>query len=206
MEIIEIFNNLNNSLNTFLLNAGVLAPILSSVLIVLEGMFAFLPVFVFITVNLLTMGNILGSIVSYICTIIGNFLTFFLCRIGLNPLFQKYIGNKRKLKKMMNLINKMSFSKLVLIISIPLTPSFFVNLAAGLSKIPKKKYLYALMLGKICIILFWGVLGTSLIDCLTNPIMFIKVVGMILVCNLIGKVINKKFDLDKIFDTSKNNS
>ena len=206
MEIIEIFNNLNNSLNTFLLNAGVLAPILSSVLIVLEGMFAFLPVFVFITVNLLTMGNILGSIVSYICTIIGNFLTFFLCRIGLNPLFQKYIGNKRKLKKMMNLINKMSFSKLVLIISIPLTPSFFVNLAAGLSKIPKKKYLYALMLGKICIILFWGVLGTSLIDCLTNPIMFIKVVGMIVVCNLIGKVINKKFDLDKIFDTSKNNS
>ena len=206
MEIIEIFNNLNNSLNTFLLNAGVLAPILSSVLIVLEGMFAFLPVFVFITVNLLTMGNILGSIVSYICTIIGNFLTFFLCRIGLNPLFQKYIGNKRKLIKMMNLINKMSFSKLVLIISIPLTPSFFVNLAAGLSKIPKKKYLYALMLGKICIILFWGVLGTSLIDCLTNPIMFIKVVGMILVCNLIGKVINKKFDLDKIFDTSKNNS
>ena len=107
---------------------------------------------------------------------------------------------------MMNLINKMSFSKLVLIISIPLTPSFFVNLAAGLSKIPKKKYLYALMLGKICIILFWGVLGTSLIDCLTNPIMFIKVVGMIVVCNLIGKVINKKFDLDKIFDTSKNNS
>ena len=206
MEIIEIFNNLNNSLNTFLLNAGVLAPILSSVLIVLEGMFAFLPVFVFITVNLLTMGNILGSIVSYICTIIGNFLTFFLCRIGLNPLFQKYIGNKRKLKKMMNLINKMSFSKLVLIISIPLTPSFFVNLAAGLSKIPKKKYLYALMLGKICIILFWGVLGTSLIDCLTNPIMFIKVVGMIVVCNLIGKVINKKFDIDKIFDTSKNNS
>ncbi len=206
MEIIEIFNNLNNSLNTFLLNAGVLAPILSSVLIVLEGMFAFLPVFVFITVNLLTMGNILGSIVSYICTIIGNFLTFFLCRIGLNPLFQKYIGNKRKLKKMMNLINKMSFSKLVLIISIPFTPSFFVNLAAGLSKIPKKKYLYALMLGKICIILFWGVLGTSLIDCLTNPIMFIKVVGMIVVCNLVGKVINKKFDLDKIFDTSKNNS
>lgn len=200
MEILETFNELNESLNTFLLNAGMWAPLLSSLLIVLEAIFAFLPLCVFVTINLLTMGNIFGCIVSYCCTIAGCFLTFFLCRVGLNPFFQKFIKNKSSLSKFMNMIDKMSFSKLVLIISIPLTPSFFVNLAAGLSKIPKKKYFYALIFGKTIIILFWGFLGTSLIDCLTNPLMLIKVVLMILVCNLVSKFINKKFDLDNIFE------
>lgn len=200
MEILEIFNELNNNLNTFLLSAGMWAPLLSSLLIILEGIFAFLPMFVFTTINLLTMGNILGSIVSYICTVAGCFLTFYLCRIGLNPIFQKFIKNKSGLKKFMNMINKMSFSKLVLIISIPLTPSFFVNLAAGLSKMPKKKYLYALLFGKTIIIIFWGFLGTSLIDCLTNPLMLIKVILMIFACNLLSKFLNKKFDLNDIFE------
>lgn len=200
MEILEIFDELNNNLNTFLLNAGIWAPLFSSLFIILEGIFAFLPMFIFTTINLLTMGNILGSIVSYCCTVAGCFLTFFLCRIGLNPIFQKYIKNKSKLKKIMNIINKMSFSKLVLIISIPLTPSFLVNLAAGLSKMPKKKYFYALLFGKTIIIIFWGFLGTSLIDCLTNPLMLIKVILMILTCNLLSKFLNKKFDLDDIFE------
>ena len=200
MEILETFNELNESLNTFLLNAGMWAPLLSSLLIVLEAIFAFLPLCVFVTINLLTMGNIFGCIVSYCCTIVGCFLTLLLCRVGLNPLFQKFIKNKSGLTKFMNMIDKMSFSKLVLIISIPLTPSFFVNLAAGLSKIPKKKYFYALLFGKTIIILFWGFLGTSLVDCLTNPLMLIKVILMILVCNLVSKFINKKFDLDNVFE------
>ena len=80
MEILEIFDELNNNLNIFLLNAGVWAPLLSSLLIILEGVFAFLPMFLFTTINLLTMGNILGSIVSYCCTVAGCFLTFFLWR------------------------------------------------------------------------------------------------------------------------------
>ena len=199
MEILEVFNELNNNLNTFLLDAGVWAPLFSSLLIILEGIFAFLPMFVFTTINLLTMGNVLGSIISYCCTVAGCFLTFFLCRIGLNPIFQKFIKNKSRLKKFMNMINKMSFSKLVLIISIPLTPSFFVNLAAGLSKIPKKKYFYALLFGKTIIIIFWGVLGTSLIECLTNPLEFIKVIVLVIIAYVVARLVNKKFNVDERF-------
>lgn len=179
------------------------APFLSSCLIVLEGTFAFLPMFVFVTINFLTMGHFFGSIVSYICTVLGSFIAFFLCRVGLSPLFRKFIKNGKHLNKFMNMVSNMPFSRLVLIISIPLTPSFFVNLAAGLSTISKLKYLYALLLGKVCIISFWGVLGTSLVDCLQNPIMLIKVVLMILICNMFSKFINKHFDLDNIFQDNK---
>lgn len=203
MEILDFFNGLNENLNTFLLNAGMWAPLFSSCLIVLEGTFAFLPMFVFVTINFLTMGNILGSIVSYICTVLGSFIAFFLCRIGLSPLFKKFIKNGKTLNKFMNMVSNMPFSRLVLIISIPLTPSFFVNLSAGLSTISKLKYLYALLLGKVCIISFWGVLGTSLVDCLQNPIVLIKVVLMIVICNMFSKAINKHFDLDNIFQEKK---
>ena len=203
MDILEFFNGLNENLNTFLLNAGMWAPLLSSCLIVLEGTLAFLPMFVFVTINFLTMGNILGSIVSYICTVFGSFIAFFLCRVGLSPLFKKFIKNGKTLNKFMNMVSNMPFSRLVLIISIPLTPSFFVNLAAGLSTISKLKYLYALLLGKVCIISFWGVLGTSLVDCLQNPIVLIKVVLMIIICNIFSKAINKHFDLDNIFQENK---
>lgn len=200
MEIMEVLNALNENLNTFLLNAGMMAPLISSMLVIAEAIFAFLPLFVFITINVLTMGTIVGALVSWVCTIFGSFVAFFLCRKGLSPVFQRCIKNKSHLNKFMNYIDNLKFSKLVLIISIPLTPSFFVNLAAGLSKIPLKKYLYALILGKTCIVLFWGVLGTSLIECLTNPIVLLKVIAMVVICNLISKFISKKLNIDKVLE------
>lgn len=200
MEIMEFFNALNENLNTFLMNAGMWAPLLSSLLIILESTFAFLPMFVFVTINVLTLGTTIGCFVSWICTTVGCFITFFLCRIGLSPLFNRLLTNTVHLNKFMNMINNMPFSRLVLIISIPLTPSFFVNLAAGLSKIPKKEYFYALLLGKTTIVIFWGILGSSIVDCLTNPIVLIKVAFLVIASNFIGKFFNKKFDLDEVFD------
>lgn len=200
MEVLEFFQELGKDLNTYLMNAGVWAPVLSSCFIVLEGILAFLPLFVFITINLLTMGNVLGSLISFACTVLGSFLAFWLSRIGLAPLFKKFLGNSKHLSKFIKIIGKIPFSRLVLIISIPVAPSFFVNLAAGLSDIPKKKYFYALIFGKICIILFWGILGTSLVDCLQNPVMLIRVILLIISCNLISKFFNKYLKLDKIFE------
>lgn len=199
----EIFENLNEVINNFLANAGVWEPLLSSIFIVLEGTFAFLPLFVFVTINILTMGNIVGGIISWLCTVLGSFIAFSLFRYGISPLLKKFIKNPKSLEKFKKMINTMPFSRLVLIISIPVTPSFLVNLAAGLSSIPVKKYLYALLFGKAFIILFWGVVGTSLVDCLKNPIMLIKVVIMLVVCNLFSKFINKCFKIDKIFEENK---
>ena len=199
----EIFNNLNEIINNFLANAGIWEPLISSIFIILEGTFAFLPVFVFMTINILTLGNIVGSVVSWICTVLGSIIAFSLFRYGVSPLLKKFIKNPKSLNKLTKMISNMPLSRLVLIISIPLTPSFLVNLAAGLSDIHIRKYLYALMLGKSCIVLFWGNLGTSLVDCLNNPIMLIKVVLMLACCNLFSKFINKCFKIDEIFEENK---
>lgn len=201
--MLDFLNNLSSNLNEFIMNAGVLAPLVSSIFIILEGIFAFLPLVAFITINILALGTFCGSLISWMCTVIGNFTIFFLCRIGLSRLLKKLFKNPKHLTKFTNMVTKMPFSRLVFIISIPLTPSFFVNVAAGISNMPKKKYLYALILGKVCIVGFWGILGTSIIDCFNNPLVLIKVVLMILFCYIFSRIFNKKFDIDKVFEDHK---
>lgn len=199
MELIETLNNLNEMLKNFLDSAGVWAPILSSLLIILEGTFAFLPLVVFVTLNVLTMGPFFGSVISWFLTTIGSFIAFYLCRKGFSSFFQKKLKEKGKLKKFMNLIDNLKFKQLVLIIAIPFAPSFFINVAAGLSNISVKKYFYSLLIGKIFVIIFLAYIGSNIVECLRNPAMFIKVILLILGAYGLAQIVNKKFDLDGKF-------
>ena len=174
-----------------------LAPILSSCLIVLEGTLAFLPLFVFITINILTLGPALGILSSWILTILGSLICFLLFRSGVAKLLSKKF--KRQGNKFTRTIKKLKFTQIVLFISIPFMPSFFVNMGAGLSKIPVKKYFYALIIGKLFVILFWGYVGSNLIDCFRNPESLIKIIILVLVAYLVATVVNKKFNLDGRF-------
>ncbi len=199
MEVLDILKNLSSILNDTLMSAGMWAPILSSILIVLEGILAFLPLVVFVTVNMLTLGTLIGGTLSWILTTIGSFLAFYLCRQGFSKYFQKFIGGKEKMSKAMTFIDNLKFKQLVLIIAIPFAPSFFINVGAGLSKIPIKKYFYALLIGKIFVIIFLGYIGCNLVECLKNPLMFIKVILLIIGAYIFAQIINKKFALDERF-------
>lgn len=193
------FYELSDVLNELLINMGLWAPLLSSLLIILEGVLAFLPLFVFITINMLVLGPVLGGVISWICTSIGGFITFYLCRKGFHNLFQSKIKSKKKISKLMELIDNLKFKQLVLFGAIPFMPSFFINVGAGLSNISIKKYLYALLLGKIFVVVFWGYVGCNLVDCLTDPVEGIKVIVLIIVAYVIAQIVNKKFKLDERF-------
>lgn len=196
MEVLDYLKNLSDMLNDFLMGAGIWAPILSSILIILEGTLAFLPLVVFVTINILTLGPFFGGILSWLLTTLGSFIAFSLCRKGFSSFFQRKFEHK-KIGKFINVINNIKFKQIVLIIAIPFAPSFFINLCAGLSKISPKKYFYALIIGKITQIIFLGYIGCNIIECLTNPILFIKVVLLIVGAYIVGQFINKKFDLDE---------
>lgn len=198
MEAVEVLNNLSTMLNDFLMGLGVMAPILSSVLIILEGIMAFLPLVVFVAINMLTLGPIVGGVLSWLLTTLGSFLAFYLCRKGFSVIFNRKFS-KGKLSKFMKKIDNLKFKQLVLIIAIPFAPSFFINVGAGLSNIPIKKYFYALLVAKIFVILFLGYIGCNLVECLTNPVVLIKVIILIAVAYIVAQIVNKKFDLDERF-------
>lgn len=205
MELIAEFETI---LMDFLNSLGIWAPFLSCILIFLEGIFAFLPLFVFVTVNVLSMSNlvgpvlggIVGIILSWFFSVLGCFTMFLGTRRLFGSKFRKKVEDSPKINKFMNIVDNLTYSQLVLITSIPFSPSFFINLGAGLSKINEKKYFCALLIGKFAEMIFLGYVSVSLIECLTQPLALIKVVIIMIVGYLFSLGINKKFKMDERFE------
>lgn len=201
-------NELELLLTEFLNNSGIWAPLFSCVLVFLEGILAFLPLFVFVTVNILSLSNTFGSflgsifgvVLSWIFSVLGCYTMFFGIRKLFGPKFREKIKSKPKVTKFMNIIDKLTYSQIVLITSIPFSPSFFINLGAGLSTINRKKYFCALLIGKFVEMIFLGYVGVSLVECLTNPLALIKVAVIMILGYLVSTIVNRKFDLDERFE------
>ena len=189
-------NNLDDLINNFLMGMGIFGPILGCFLILIESIVPILPLFVFITINFLVFGNIFGFIISWIFTVLGCLLSFYLFRKKIKNWFDGKIENNDQFKKIMKMIDTLKLEQLAVIIAVPFTPAFMINIAAGLSKMPLKKFLIALLIGKVFLVLFWGFVGTSLIQSLTHPIALLKVVILLLVAYVTSKIVSKKFDFD----------
>lgn len=188
--------NIDNIINAFLLNIGIYGPILGCFCILIESIVPILPLFVFITINFLTFGNILGFFISWIFTVLGCLLSFYLFRKKIKVWFDKKWAYNKQLKKVMHVVNHVKLEQLTAIIAVPFTPAFLVNIAAGLSKMTVKKFLIALCIGKVFLVLFWGFVGTSLVQSLTHPVALVKVVILVMLAFIVSKIINKKFELD----------
>lgn len=184
----EIIEEVINSIGSF-------GPVLACILIVLESIIPALPLCVFIVINFMTFGNIFGLLISWAFTVLGCIIAFFLVRKGFQNWFNKKVRKNKSVNKIMKKIDTFKLQQLVVIIAIPFTPAFAVNIAAGLSDMSLKKYLSALLIGKLFMVYFWGFIGLSLNECLTNPIAIVKVVVLVLVAYSASTLVNKKFGL-----------
>ena len=96
----------------------------------------------------------------------------------------------------MNIINKLKLEELVLILAIPFTPAFLVNIVAGLSSMKKEKFIIAIIISKIFLVYFWGFVGTTILESLTNPIKILQVLALSIIAFIISKIVNKKFNIE----------
>lgn len=194
--IMHFINNINNLINTYLETAGIWGGLLCCVLIILEPLLPFLPMFIFVTFNLLIFGTVLGFIISYICSVLGC-LVFYLV---VNKLFSKkafkFYNKREKLNKYVKKYKNIRIETLTTIISMPFTPAFMINLLAAVSDMPLKKYMTAEAIAKIFITIFWGFFGFNLIKCLKHP-QYLIVVGLMLLGGyIISKIVSKKYELE----------
>ncbi len=191
-----MFDTIDTFIETTLQGMGIWGPIVGCFFITIESMVPILPLFVFITLNFLAFGNIVGFIISWFFTCIGCSISFFLFRSKFQTWWYKRLKAKGLIStQTMNKITSLKFEQLTTIIAIPFTPAFLVNIACGLSKMTYKKFICALMIGKAFLVYFWGFVGVSLVESLKHPEYLIKVVVLMLVAYLISKVISKKFNL-----------
>ena len=171
----NILNNIEVLIENVLNALGLFGPIFGCILIIVESILPVLPLSVFVTLNFYSFGNILGFLISYACTIIGCMISYTLVRKGFKNIFDKYVNKKdhKRLKKYIKSFNKIKLENLVILIAVPFTPAFLINIAAALSDISKKKFWISLLIGKLFMVYFWGY-----------------------VAYLIGKLVNRKVGVD----------
>lgn len=187
-ELVDLFVEFCiSTLSSFGIFAGVL-------LILLESIIPVLPLSVFITLNLMTYGDILGYLVSLLSTILGCTISFFLFRRFFQDKLYRLIHRKDydSIKKWMASVSNISFTNLVILLALPFTPAFLVNIGAGLSKMSYKKYALALIIGKAIMVYFWGYVGTSLLESLTDISVLLKIIGLLLLAYILSKVVERK--------------
>lgn len=175
-------------------NGYVVALGIGFILVISESIIPILPLALFIAINTLILGDVVGFIVSYIGTVVGCILSFYTFRIFLGRYIEK--KNLPRIHKFVDFISKVKLSTLTIIMAIPFTPAFSINIGAGLSKISIKKFLISLLISKIFVVYFWGYIGTTLVESLTDISALIKILVMLVFSYAISIFVNKKFNLD----------
>ena len=192
----ELFNSFYNFIMDTIDAMGVYGPLLGCFFIVLESIIPPLPLFVFITINFIAFGHVLGFIISWVCTIIGCLISYFLVKKFLRNFVVRKIKNIDLLTKCMNYIENLSLTKVTVILSIPFTPAFMMNIAAGLVGMDFKKFFISILISKIFLVYFWGFVGTSLVESFQNPASLITVVLMMIIAYLLSLIIKKVFKIN----------
>ncbi len=190
-----ILNTINDFINSMIAYLGVAGPIMGCILIILESILPILPLCVFITLNCMTFGYVAGYIISWIFTCLGCLLSFTIIEKGFKNWFDRKIRSMKGANKIMKVIEKCNVSELAMIVAVPFTPAFLVNIAAGLSKMDVKKFMVGICIGKLFMVYFWAFIGTNLIQSLTNPIIIVKVIFMLIIAYILSKIVTKKFNL-----------
>lgn len=167
-------------------------------MVLTEAFIPILPLGVFVGLNINAFGFLIGVTISWIANCLGSYIAYLFFNLLETKILYKLIKNKtiKKIEEHINKFNKIKFQNLVLIITLPFTPSCLINLLAGVSNMSKEKYLSALIIGKAFMITFWGYIGKSLIESITdiNALMFIGII--LLLSYVISKIISKKMNIE----------
>src|SRR5699024_4844930 len=100
-----------------------LGLIVGFLLVFMESLLPFLPLFIIVVVNINSYGFVLGSLSSYSVMVLGSFLVFLLIRYFFRRLAQKYIRKHRRHEQMLSFIDRRGLVFLFVVLALPFTPT-----------------------------------------------------------------------------------
>lgn len=164
-------------------------------LVFIECFIPMLPLSVFVALNVEAFGFIVGCLISWFATCLGSYLCYkFFNWIDFNKL-NKFKSIK-KVKNNVDKFKKIKLPELVLILTLPFTPSFLINILCGVTKMNSKKFVVSLLIGKFFSILFWGYIGKSIIKSITDLDSLIYIVITLCISYILSKFISRKFNIE----------
>ena len=176
-------------------NGGILFGML---LIMIESFIPALPLSVFIALNTHTFGLLPGILMSWVSTCIGCYISYLIFYYVSNNIIYKYLSKKtrNKIDKAVDKFQNISLANLTVIITLPFTPAFLINILAGVSGMSKKKYIVAVVIGKIFMVSFWGYIGKSFVESMTDISAIIVMSIMIIIAYALSKLIGKNANIE----------
>ena len=166
------------------------------ILIISESIIPILPLGVFVAFNMIAFGGFVGFIISWIATCIGCYLSYMFFSKVFGKMFLNNTKKREKLEKVVKKMQNIEFSKLVLIIALPFTPAFLVNIACGLVKMSFKKFMAAIIIAKLSIVYFWGFVGKSMLESITDLKTVIIVCVLLFISYTLSKIVNRRLDIE----------
>ncbi|MCU9594953.1 TVP38/TMEM64 family protein [Caldibacillus thermolactis] len=164
----------------------------------IEAFLPFLPLIVFVTVNANAYGLGVGFLVSWLGAVVGAMLVFSVIRRFGRKRFMTFVSEHRRVKKLVDWVDRRGFGPLFLILCFPFTPSAVVNIVAGLSKISIYQYGLAVTTGKMVMIFVVSYIGHDIPALIHNPARTLLVMVLIFILWYVGKrveiYINKKVE------------
>ena len=165
-------------------------------LIVLESIVPVLPLGLFVAFNFSAYGMVPGFVLSYLSTIVGCIVAYYLS----DKLFGMYVKKKMdelvQFKKIVLMLKKIELPKLVLIMALPFSPAFLINIAAGIIKLDIKKFVASLFIAKVSIVYFWGLVGKSFIDSIGDFRTMVIICVSLIISYILSKVVSKKLKIE----------
>lgn len=167
-------------------------------LVLLEALIPALPLSVFVALNVNTFGLLSGTLISWIGTCVGCYLCYLFFYFLSNKVIYKYLNEKmkNKVEKSIKKFKNISISKLVILITLPFMPSFFINFISGIAGVSKEKFFVSLMIGKLFMIIFWGYIGKSFLESMTDIKTIIYIIVALILAYILSKIVGKKMNIE----------
>ncbi|TLS37887.1 TVP38/TMEM64 family protein [Pseudalkalibacillus caeni] len=171
-----------------------LGPLPGIFLPMLEALLPILPLFLFVAGNAAAYGFWLGFLFSWIGATLGALLVFLVVRRLAQQRLMKFIARHEKIQKSLNWVERHGFGMVFLLLCFPFTPSAFINVVAGLSRMSVKSFILAVVLGKMVMIAIVSFIGHDFLSLIQKPIELVLIGLAILVLWGGGKYLEVKLN------------
>lgn len=167
----------------------------------IDSYIAMFPLILIVTVNVNAFGFWEGFLVSYIGSVTGTIGMFFLVRHFGHKLARKILYRPGKNNRLMSWVDEAGFGPFFLLISLPFTPSFLLNVFTAISRVKTSSYLPASILGKFIMILTISYIGNDIKSYGEHPIKLLVPLVLLGLLWKVGKLVEGY--LNKGYQNSK---
>jgi uncharacterized membrane protein YdjX (TVP38/TMEM64 family) len=170
-----------------------LGPVPGILATFIESFFPILPLIAIIIANVNAYGIWEGALLSWI-GVVGGAMCVFLFFRKFGGRFRGYVDRKfPKAQKFILWVEQHGFTPVFVLACFPFTPSAFVNIVAGISKLPKKVFLIATMMGKAVMVLLVSIAGHDLGNLFNQPWKMAAIVVLLITVWFMGRKLESRY-------------